>query len=543
MRRQAKKKKTKSSSAASSLALSSPTNSDSNLSDEDGLADLLSPSRKIKKKGDRKTRDADAGEGRSSRKKRRPESGLAAYSTARNSEHTRSSSVGRTRDKEISKKGAKTLPSSPLLPKSTTATSWGLGTSTTNLVVGESARDILERLRRDASSASPSLEASSLADSDPSADSTSASPSSSSSSPKLTSSSGDQQEPPEGSLSSSPTRLRRGTSNLYTPAQYERLFRLRRETILELFETEKLYLRDLSIMITLFREPIVQKQLLPAADVATIFSNLTVLKNVNKQMVADLSKVVAPPSQELELGELTNDALIAPVFLQFADILKVYSFYCNGQVQAFDAVEQCKKKYPAFAKFVEEQMNNPETHGLQLISYLIKPTQRICKYPLLLRELLANTPRDHPDYKPLQEAMAKVELIVSSINESSRAAENVRQIIQIQARIMDGEKFGFVSPSRRFLVSEKFQIQEKDGHYREYEWFLFSDLLVGTRKPPKAKLLGKRGNLVIKHWILVRFIEATLLPSPPQALLHFGVRLNVESGEALTLYEIGRAHV
>lgn len=53
-------------------------------------------------------------------------------------------------------------------------------------------------------------------------------------------------------------------------------------------------------------------------------------------------------------------------------------------------------------------------------SLLIKPVQRIMKYPLLLRELWQATPEDHPDCRPLQEAFTAAKIINVNINEFKR---------------------------------------------------------------------------------------------------------------------------
>ena len=57
---------------------------------------------------------------------------------------------------------------------------------------------------------------------------------------------------------------------------------------------------------------------------------------------------------------------------------------------------------------------------LDMGSLIIKPVQRIMKYPLLLRELLQATPEDHPDHRPLQEAFTAVKIINVNINEFKR---------------------------------------------------------------------------------------------------------------------------
>lgn len=53
-------------------------------------------------------------------------------------------------------------------------------------------------------------------------------------------------------------------------------------------------------------------------------------------------------------------------------------------------------------------------------SLLIKPVQRVMKYPLLLGELWQATPEDHPDNRPLQEAFTAAKIINVNINEFKR---------------------------------------------------------------------------------------------------------------------------
>ena len=62
----------------------------------------------------------------------------------------------------------------------------------------------------------------------------------------------------------------------------------------------------------------------------------------------------------------------------------MYTTYCANQpkaMQVLDSLDRNKK----FVAFLDQCMLNPECRGLTLFSFLIKPIQRICKYPLLLK--------------------------------------------------------------------------------------------------------------------------------------------------------------
>ncbi|KFQ62314.1 Dynamin-binding protein, partial [Pelecanus crispus] len=65
------------------------------------------------------------------------------------------------------------------------------------------------------------------------------------------------------------------------------------------------------------------------------------------------------------------------------------------------------------------------TNYINLGSFLIKPVQRVMRYPLLLMELLSATPEAHPDKAPLTAAVLAVKEINVNINEYKRRKDLV----------------------------------------------------------------------------------------------------------------------
>lgn len=61
-----------------------------------------------------------------------------------------------------------------------------------------------------------------------------------------------------------------------------------------------------------------------------------------------------------------------------------------------------------------------KTNYINLGSFLIKPVQRVMRYPLLLMELLGATPEGHHDRPQLTEALQAVKEINVNINEYKR---------------------------------------------------------------------------------------------------------------------------
>lgn len=61
-----------------------------------------------------------------------------------------------------------------------------------------------------------------------------------------------------------------------------------------------------------------------------------------------------------------------------------------------------------------------KTNYINLGSFLIKPVQRVMRYPLLLMELLGATPESHHDRLQLTKALQAVKEINVNINEYKR---------------------------------------------------------------------------------------------------------------------------
>jgi hypothetical protein len=64
------------------------------------------------------------------------------------------------------------------------------------------------------------------------------------------------------------------------------------------------------------------------------------------------------------------------------------------------------------------------THkGLGLESYLIKPVQRLLKYPLLLKELRKCTPPDDAEYALIEHALGQIEVRIYGPNSPTIVAD------------------------------------------------------------------------------------------------------------------------
>lgn len=109
------------------------------------------------------------------------------------------------------------------------------------------------------------------------------------------------------------------------------------------------------------------------------------------------------------------------------------------------------------------------TTAWSLDSLLVKPLQRITKYPLLLRELCDVTPENHPDFVKLDTAAREISGVSKRINEAKRRMEMVEKVTQDErykrkdeGRLNLQKAFGRRSDKYKASVSMQEQFQDRD---------------------------------------------------------------------------------
>eukprot|EP01103_Thecamoeba_quadrilineata_P017405 TRINITY_DN6164_c0_g1_i1.p1 TRINITY_DN6164_c0_g1~~TRINITY_DN6164_c0_g1_i1.p1 ORF type:complete len:501 (+),score=137.81 TRINITY_DN6164_c0_g1_i1:64-1566(+) len=287
----------------------------------------------------------------------------------------------------------------------------------------------------------------------------------------------------------------------------QKRLRKRLAALKELHETEQDYVRDLEMITQTFLQPLSQK-ILNKQDCSAIFSNLDIILNINRFFLTQMNQRMAESGSE--------NIVLGDILLKLADFLKVYTVYVGNQEKCITTFQHCKQTNENFNNFLKEAAKKPECRGLDFISFLIKPVQRICKYPLLIREILTNTPTTDPDYPALKQLMAKFEEVTSYVNEHKRKAENQQEILLLANKLAPSTKFpSIVAPSRVLLhsgpctrLSEGLKKDRKDAYL-----FLFNDLLLETSTLKKG-LYTQRLHLPLPD-LSFRSLTDTTPSTPP----------------------------
>ncbi|NWZ22264.1 DNMBP protein, partial [Asarcornis scutulata] len=200
------------------------------------------------------------------------------------------------------------------------------------------------------------------------------------------------------------------TSSATTESPENRMLEKRSKVIEELLQTERDYIRDLEMCVERIMVPLQQAQV-QNVDFEGLFGNIQVVISFSKQLLSTLE---------------VSDA-IGPVFLaQRAELESVYRVYCQNHDEAIALLETYEKD-EKIQKLLVDLLDSLRgcTNYINLGSFLIKPVQRVMRYPLLLMELLSATPESHPDKAPLTAALLAVKEINVNINEYKRRKDLV----------------------------------------------------------------------------------------------------------------------
>ncbi|NXD30021.1 TIAM1 protein, partial [Spelaeornis formosus] len=215
-----------------------------------------------------------------------------------------------------------------------------------------------------------------------------------------------------------------------------------RKVICELLETERTYVKDLNCLMERYLKPLQKETFLTPDELDVLFGNLTEMVAFQVEFLKTLEDGVrlVPDLEKLEKVEQFKKVLfsLGGSFLYYADRFKLYSAFCASHTKVPKVLVKAKTD-SAFKAFLDAQ-NPRRQHSSTLESYLIKPIQRILKYPLLLKELFALTDVDSEEHYHLDVAIKTMNKVASHINEMQKIHEEYGAVFDQLIAEQTGEK-------------------------------------------------------------------------------------------------------
>lgn len=120
-------------------------------------------------------------------------------------------------------------------------------------------------------------------------------------------------------------------------------------------------------------------------------------------------------------------------------MLPSYKMFCSSQQSV--GSRHLQQKLESDEHFAETLKSIKS--AFQLSAYLLKPVQRITKYPLLIEKIFEATPPNHPDYDNCAQCLAFAKQFCKEINDACKQSENFDRLswlqkhVQLDAKLVD----------------------------------------------------------------------------------------------------------
>ncbi|KAM8980565.1 pleckstrin homology domain-containing family G member 6 isoform X1 [Sarcophilus harrisii] len=289
------------------------------------------------------------------------------------------------------------------------------------------------------------------------------------------------------------------------------------EALWELVTTELSYIRKLKIMTDLLAAGLLNLQrvgLLTEIPVESLFGNVPNLIRAHQSF---WEEVLGPILKKTRVSGQPLDPLgLQDGFLTFSQRFQPYVQYCLRVKQTMAYAREQQENNPLFQTYVQWCEKHKRSGRQQLSDLLIKPHQRITKYPLLLQAVLRKTPEPQVQ-DALSSMVSSVEAFLHHINSQVRQGEEHDSLAaaaqrigpyevlepsteEIEKNLRPFSNLDLTSPmlgvdhqhTRQLLLEGSVRMKEgREGKVDVY-LFLFSDVILVTkpqRKADKAKVI------------------------------------------------------
>ncbi|XP_055086190.1 intersectin-2b [Periophthalmus magnuspinnatus] len=303
----------------------------------------------------------------------------------------------------------------------------------------------------------------------------------------------------------------------------------RQDYIQELIQTEEKYVEDLQIVLDVFHRPMSESGRLTEAEMQKIFVNWKELLPCNNRLLKALHE------RRSKGGEKAPIPMVGDILAKELAHMQPYIRFCSCQINGAELLQLRTDNEPDFKIFLKKIATDYRCKGMPLSSFLLKPMQRITRYPLHIKNILECTADGHADRLPLKQALERAEELCQQVNEGVREKENSDKLEWIQNHVQcDGTAEHLVFNSltnclgpRKLLHSGKMY---KAKSSKELWAFLFNDFLLLTHSAKQFtssvpdKLFSNKNNTQLKMYKPPVFLNEVLVklpdPSSDEPLFH-----------------------
>eukprot|EP00730_Choanoeca_flexa_P003077 TRINITY_DN11282_c0_g1_i2.p1 TRINITY_DN11282_c0_g1~~TRINITY_DN11282_c0_g1_i2.p1 ORF type:complete len:820 (+),score=169.30 TRINITY_DN11282_c0_g1_i2:33-2462(+) len=258
----------------------------------------------------------------------------------------------------------------------------------------------------------------------------------------------------------------------------------------ELHETERNFVDVLKVIVNTFRQTLVDAKV-PSATLEVAFPNIDELLVAHEAFLKALDETMGQQ----------DGRMFSKLFMSHMQTFRCYGHFCAKLPEALIQITKLLADRHVAAKYKAAKESSGQKFELKDLMRV--PMQRVLKYPLLLKELIKSTPKEHPDAQALPKAKAAVEDLAVHINETKRDYDNLTNLMKVLRKytgpplhdygnlVMDGD-----------VWFEHRAIQPK-GKIRYV--FLFSKAVIVCKA--KGAIFNYKGTIPLEPFMKVEFGE------------------------------------
>ncbi|KAG2189135.1 hypothetical protein INT44_004277 [Umbelopsis vinacea] len=219
------------------------------------------------------------------------------------------------------------------------------------------------------------------------------------------------------------------------------------EAVHEIIATEADYVNDLKLVYKIFIKEALEWEGLPKS-VRLIFSNVYQIVKLHQGLLEELRK-----------RQSAQYPVVRTITDKYRQVIPMFHIYAAYLVNFESAIEIIRKALESrsdiFGIYLRERNALPECRSLPLQAFLLKPVQRITKYPLFFRSLLECRQPGSPDHQDIVQLLHEIEAAIASIQNEQAKHEEYQKLEDLEKRIMGLEKipsFKLAEYGRRLIV-------------------------------------------------------------------------------------------
>nr|KAJ3418320.1 Protein T2 [Polyrhizophydium stewartii] len=282
------------------------------------------------------------------------------------------------------------------------------------------------------------------------------------------------------------TKDKRGTISPCLPAR-------RCCVVFNLYETEQSYANQLGIIQkashrggggggggVMFRKGLTDRGIISDTAVNLIFGGTEELYQLHLRFFERLSNIVSVENWS------TTESRIGGLFLEMKDeFVRLYTRFIDNYAISQKSMKKEEKANEDYQNFMKEMSKLRETNRQMLKEFLILPVQRTTRYHLLLKDLLKQTPQEHPDRPDLEQAWEAMNNLAAMVNEKKRKEEEATGLFDAFEATKNCPP-QLISHKRRLIM--RVDANERTSK-RDVQLVLCSDSLMITM-PTRTGVLG-----------------------------------------------------